>query len=188
MLVEVDSLSLYEVGAIAAAIVAAVIVSAKRMRSLRTRSACLPASLEGKVEAVFVAEAKIVDGAIFPLTLKPVVEDAQDPSAEHRLAFVRAHRDELLSLVRSRGAVLLRGWGPCSAEHFSESEYFPIRTRPTCCSLLKGVCSNLYSGSLNCAQPGGFRDVMFCRPTLRGRQECLHRQRGAAFGKDPLPP
>jgi len=120
MLVEVDSLSLYEVGAIAAAIVAAVIVSAKRMRSLRTRSACLPASLEGKVEAVFVAEAKIVDGAIFPLTLKPVVEDAQDPSAEHRLAFVRAHRDELLSLVRSRGAVLLRGWGPCSAEHFSE--------------------------------------------------------------------
>jgi len=66
-------------------------------------------------EALKIKEAKIVDGRIFPMALRPRNRE----SNEDRLAFVRAERAKIFQLVESHGAVLLRGWGVATPEDFS---------------------------------------------------------------------
>ena len=84
----------------------------------RHRKPTLSNSIAAIVKAVRVPEAKIVGERMFPLTLSPSNQEAATQA--DRLAFVREHRIELLELVRTHGAVLLRGWGPCSSQHFAE--------------------------------------------------------------------
>lgn len=105
-------------------------------RSARTaaknKTVALPGNISAPVDAIILPEAKMIDGAMFPLALVP--KDANAGAAE-RIAFVRAHHIELLALVRQYGAVLLRGWGSCSPEHFSEiSLSLDLKTTDMACS------------------------------------------------------
>ena len=71
-------------------------------------------ALSSTAKPVRLPEAKVVDGRMFPLTLVPTQCGAD------RLAFVRSHGSQILELVRTHGAVLLRGWGAGCPQHFSE--------------------------------------------------------------------
>jgi alpha-ketoglutarate-dependent taurine dioxygenase len=69
------------------------------------------------VVPITIPEAQVVDGKPFPLTLAPTTPGA---TTADRLAYVRAERDSILSLVEDYGALLLRGWGPCTPQDFSD--------------------------------------------------------------------
>ena len=56
--------------------------------------------------AVKIREAKVVDGRIFPMALRPRTYAVSNAD---RLAFVAAERSKIFQLVESHGAVLLRG-------------------------------------------------------------------------------
>ena len=75
------------------------------------------ASLEGEVRALSVPEQTSVDGKVFPLLLGPVDEAASEAD---RSRFVEHYRKELLALVRSHGAVMLRGWNGASPQAFAD--------------------------------------------------------------------
>lgn len=64
-----------------------------------------------------VAAGKVVDGKPFPLVLVP-----SDPSATPAdlVAFASAERLKLQQLVAEYGALLLRDWGPCGPQEFSD--------------------------------------------------------------------
>ena len=80
-----------------------------------------------------VAQERVVDGKVFPLTLTPTGASGAPPSS--RVSFVREHNDEILELVREYGAVLLRGWGSDSAENFSQiSKALRLGTTDMACS------------------------------------------------------
>ena len=85
-------------------------------RSYR-RSVHLSSTLRRLIKPVVLDQAFIVDGKLFPLTLSPTDANA---GAAARISLARANSQEILALVRTHGAVLLRGWGKCSASHFSE--------------------------------------------------------------------
>ena len=68
------------------------------------------------VVPVVVPEAQVIEGNVFPLTLSP---SAHAGPAE-RVAFIQKHRIALMELLHNHGAVLLRGWGPCDAQHFAQ--------------------------------------------------------------------
>lgn len=75
------------------------------------------------VSAFAIPEAQVVDGRIFPMTLGPrrrASLGGTTRGAANRLAFVRAERNKILQLVKTHGAVLLRGWGAATPEDFSE--------------------------------------------------------------------
>ena len=74
-------------------------------------------SLARHVKPVLIPETKIVNDRVFPLVLSPVNAKA---GAADRMAMLRDHHAEVLGLVRTHGAVILRGWGPTGASHFSE--------------------------------------------------------------------
>ena len=68
---------------------------------------------------VFLPQSRIVDGKLFPLTLSPVDANA---GAAARISLAGTFHAEILALVRTHGAVLLRGWDnkAQTAAHFSE--------------------------------------------------------------------
>jgi len=72
-------------------------------------------------EAVSIPEAKVVDGRVFPMTLRP--RDRGEANAgtgqPQLLAFVAAERSKIFQLVSTHGAVLLRGWGAATADDFA---------------------------------------------------------------------
>jgi hypothetical protein len=76
--------------------------------------------IEG-AEAVSIPEAKVVDGRIFPMTLRPQNrgQATAAPGQRQLLALVAAERGKIFQLVRTHGAVLLRGWGAASADDFA---------------------------------------------------------------------
>ena len=97
-----------------------------------TARPALPQSFEDAgVQVGAVAEERIVDGKVFPLTLMPTASSL--PSS--RVSFVREHNEEILQLVHEYGAVLLRGWGSDSAENFSQiSAALRLATTDMACS------------------------------------------------------
>ena len=64
-----------------------------------------------------LAAAATVDGRPFPLTLAPTA--CAYPTAHDRTTWLKTSRREVLQLVASHGAVLLRGWGGAAASDFS---------------------------------------------------------------------
>jgi alpha-ketoglutarate-dependent taurine dioxygenase len=89
------------------------------LRSSR-RAAHLSPALRRLAKPVVLPQSQIVDGKHFPLTLSPVDANA-GPAA--RIALADTFQQEILTLVRTHGAVLLRGWNQSSAPtaaHFSE--------------------------------------------------------------------
>ena len=77
----------------------------------------LPLNLKLLVKPMVLPQSRIVDGKLFPLTLTPKYANA---GAAARIALTCACNQEILALVRTHGAVLLRGWGDSGAAHFSE--------------------------------------------------------------------
>ena len=86
------------------------------LRSSR-RAVHLSPALRRLAKPVVLPQSQIVDGKHFPLTLSPV--DANAGTAA-RTVLAGTLRQEILTLVRTHGAVLLRGWNPPTAAHFSE--------------------------------------------------------------------
>ena len=89
----------------------------------------LSRALRRLTKPVVLPQSRIVDGKLFPLTLSPVEANA---GAAARIDLASTFNQEILALVRTHGAVLLRGWSECSsppaaarnkahtAAHFSE--------------------------------------------------------------------
>ena len=89
----------------------------------------LSPALRRLTKPVVLPQSRIVDGKLFPLTLSPVDANA---GAAARISLASTFNQEILALVRTHGAVLLRGWSECSspppaarnkahtAAHFSE--------------------------------------------------------------------
>eukprot|EP00933_Yihiella_yeosuensis_P024226 TRINITY_DN18769_c2_g3_i1.p1 TRINITY_DN18769_c2_g3~~TRINITY_DN18769_c2_g3_i1.p1 ORF type:complete len:375 (-),score=66.81 TRINITY_DN18769_c2_g3_i1:322-1446(-) len=69
------------------------------------------------VQEHHIAQRKVVNGLSFPLVLSPRDSNA---TLSDRLLYLSEERDELLDLAKQHGAVILRGWGPAEAEHFSK--------------------------------------------------------------------
>ena len=70
------------------------------------------------VKPVFLPEARVQDGKVFPLALGPAVPSSA--TLADRRQFVHNHRGLLLRLLHSHGSVLLRGWGAADAADFAE--------------------------------------------------------------------
>lgn len=106
--------------ALVASLIALVITSLLfALRSSR-RAVHLSPALRRLAKPVVLPQSQIVDGKHFPLTLSPV--DANAGAAE-RTVLAGTFRQEILTLVRTHGAVLLRGWNkssPPTGAHFSE--------------------------------------------------------------------
>jgi hypothetical protein len=75
--------------------------------------------MEG-AQAISIPEAKVVDGRVFPMTLRPREQADAGRGQEQRLAFVAAERSKIFQLVQTHGAVLLRGWGAATPDDFAE--------------------------------------------------------------------
>ena len=86
------------------------------LRSSR-RAVHLSPALRRLAKPVVLPQSQIVDGKHFPLTLSLV--DANAGTAASTV-LAGTFRQEILTLVRTHGAVLLRGWNPPTAAHFSE--------------------------------------------------------------------
>jgi len=96
-----------------------------RKRARHTKSAtidpialkCNSLELPKGVALGQVPEGKIVDGKPFPLVLVPSKPNA---TPADRVVFVSAERLKLQQLIAEYGAVLLRDWGPCGPQDFSD--------------------------------------------------------------------